>query len=272
VRRALWIVLGVALGAVLLLAVVQWLTWPDVARLATEPPASTAFIDAYKARRRTAGDDTTVAWHWVGWDRISVHLKRAVVAAEDMEFFSHAGFSKSEMEEALREALAGERFRGASTITQQLAKNLWLSPSRNPWRKVKEALLTRSLERRVGKRRILEVYLNVVEFGPGIYGAEAAARRYFGVPAAELSEHQAAMLAASLPRPSRWHPGVSSPAYARYVADVEERMLRATFLWRAVGAERPPDLPSVDSLVIPDRDSIVVPDSAIPDSIGRPAG
>jgi len=263
--RILGIVLACCAAAVLLFAVVQWLTWPDVARLATRPPERTAFMDAYRARRRAAGEDTTVSWRWVEWDRLSIHLKRAAVAAEDMEFFSHAGFSTSELEVALREALAGERFRGASTITQQLAKNLWLSPSRNPWRKVKEALLTKSLERHLGKRRLLAIYLNVVEFGPGIYGAEAAARWYFGTSAATLTEREAAMLAASLPRPSSWHPGVASSAYARYVADIEARMGRATFLWRVLGGAPvpPPILDSlvVDSIVIPDVDSIPIPDS-----------
>ncbi len=263
-------ILGLGLAGlavvVLLFTAVQWLTWPDVDRLATEPPATTAFMDAWQARRRAAAEDTTVAWRWAPWDRVSVHAKRAVVAAEDMEFFSHSGFSASEMQVAFREALAGERYRGASTITQQLAKNLWLSPSRNPWRKVKEALLTRSLERHLTKRRILELYLNVVELGPGVYGVEAASRRYFGKPAADLTEHEAAQLAASLPRPSTWHPGRSSSAYARYVADVESRMARATFLWRAVGAERAPDLPRLDSLVIPDLDSLV-DSAAVPDSL-----
>ena len=262
--KILGIVLAACVVTLLVFAGVQWLTWPDVAGLARRPPERTAFMDAYRARRRAAGEDTTVRWRWVDWSSISVHLKRAVVAAEDMEFFSHSGFSASEMEVALREAFAGERFRGASTITQQLAKNLWLSPSRNPWRKVKEALLTKSLERHLDKRRMLAIYLNVVEFGPGIYGAEAAARRYFGTSAAALTEHEAAMLAASLPRPSTWHPGVGSSAYARYVADIEARMERATFLWRVLGTEplpAPPALPAVDSIVIPDVDSLVVPDS-----------
>jgi monofunctional biosynthetic peptidoglycan transglycosylase len=274
IRGLFGIGLAGAAVAVLLLVAVQWLTWPDVQRLATEAPANTAFIEAYKHRRRAAGEDTTVAWRWVAWDRISVHLKRAVVAAEDMEFFSHTGFSRSEMEVAFREALAGERFRGASTITQQLAKNLWLSPSRNPWRKVKEALLTRSLERHLSKHRILELYLNVVEFGPGLYGAEAAARWYFGTAAAAVTEHQAAMLAASLPRPSRWHPGVSSAAYARYVTDIEERLARATFLWRAVGADRPPEPPPVDSIAVPPVDSMAIPQADSvppPDSVPDPA-
>jgi len=213
-------------------------------------------MDAHRAARRDSGEDDRVAWEWVPWDRISVHLKRAAISAEDMEFFSHHGFSTSEMEAALREALEGGRVRGASTITQQLAKNLWLTPSRNPWRKLKEALLTRSLERHLSKRRILELYLNVVEFGPGIYGAEAAARHYFGEPAAALTEHQAAELAAALPRPSTWHPGVTTGGYLGYVATVEERMARATFLWRALGVE-PLTPPFIDSLRIPSADAAV---------------
>jgi len=258
----LWVgvlIVGLVTG---IFALVQWITWPDVARLASEPPTGTAFMDAYRARRRASGEDTSLVWQWVPWDRISIHAKRAVVAAEDMEFFSHNGFSSSEMQVALQEALAGERFRGASTITQQLAKNLWLSPSRNPWRKVKEALLTRSLERRLTKHRILEIYLNVVEFGPGIYGIEAAARHYFGRSAGDLTEHEAAMLAASLPRPSRWHPGVASTGYANYVSDIEGRLDRATFLWRALGAaEPPPPPPPVTTFVVPDPDSLARTDT-----------
>ncbi len=218
----------------------QIVTWPDVYEIAARPPSTTAFIEAYQERRREAGQNPSVAWRWVPYDRISVHLKRAVVAAEDIEFFWHDGFSRSELFAAIREALeAWEAPRGASTITQQLAKNLWLSPSRNPWRKLKEALLTRQLERELSKRRILELYLNVVEFGPGLYGAEAAARRYFGKSAGALSVHESAMLAASLPRPSRWHPGSTSRAYARYVSEIEGRMEQADFLWQYVSGPQP---------------------------------
>jgi monofunctional glycosyltransferase len=126
--------------------------------------------------------------------------------------------------------------RGASTISQQLAKNLWLSPSRNPVRKVKEAILTWQLEQRLAKRRILELYLNVAEFGSGVYGAEAASRRYFGKSAADLSEDEAAQLAASLPSPRAWHPGVSSPAYRRYVDTVKRRMARAQISAKLLGS------------------------------------
>ncbi len=252
----------VGLLGLTLLAMLAWLgfqiaAWPDVAALGTEPPRSTAFMDRYQDRQRTAGEDTTISWQWVAWSEISPHLKRAIVAAEDMEFFSHTGFSTSEIRAAVQQALEERRApRGASTITQQLAKNLWLSPSRSPFRKAKEVLLTRQLERHLSKQRILEVYLNVVEFGPGIYGAQAAARRYFGKSAAGLTEHEAAQLAASLPRPSTWHPGRENAAYRRYVADIEGRMARATFLWRRIGVTPPPSV-AVDSAAAAALDSLV---------------
>jgi monofunctional biosynthetic peptidoglycan transglycosylase len=270
--------LYLALGLAALLAaggVYQWLTWPDVAALADHAPRTTAFIESYRARQRAAGKPTEVAWQWVPWSAIAPGLKRAVVSGEDMEFFFHHGFSTSEMKAALKAAMErGKPLRGASTITQQLAKNLWLSPSRNPWRKVKEALLTRSLERHLTKRRILELYLNVVELAPGVYGAEAAARTFFGEPASALTDHEAAMLAAGLPRPSTWHPGRTTSGYLAYVSEIERRMTMATFLWRYVGEGPPPPieslpvLPALDSLVIPDSAAKVLVDSVVGDTGG----
>lgn len=211
------------------------LTWPDVRALARSNPRSTAFIDRYRAEERAAGRPAREAWSWAAYPAISPHLKRAVVVAEDITFFSHGGFELAEMRDALARALEDRELpRGASTITQQLAKNLWLSPSRNPLRKGKEALLTWQLERALSKRRILELYLNVVEFGPGVYGAGAASRRYFGKAAAELDDYEAAQLAAGLPNPAAWHPGVSHPAYRRHVASIERRMSRAVFLLKQI--------------------------------------
>jgi len=213
----------------------QLATWPDVARLATENPETTAFIERYRARQRAAGEPDRVSWRWVPYAQISPHLKRAVLVSEDINFFSHDGFDTAEMEKALTKAWEQREFpRGASTLTQQLAKNLWLSPSKNPLRKLEEALLTRQLERHLTKRRILELYLNVAEMGPGVYGAEAAARHWFGVPALDLTERQAAQLAASLPRPRSWHPGVASRGYARRVESVLRRMDKARWLWNEI--------------------------------------
>lgn len=224
------LVLGLLLGllAVLGYGVRKVHTWPEVARLATENPETTAFIQRWRDRH---GDEP--AWRWVPYDRISPHLKHAVVVAEDIDFFSHEGFDADEIESALRRAWEEKRFpRGASTLTQQVAKNLWLSPSRNPLRKVEEALLTRELEEHLSKRRILEIYLNVAELGDGIYGAEAAARHYFGLPASALGRRQAAQLAASLPRPKTWHPGVDSRAYRRRVEMILGRMEESDWVRR----------------------------------------
>lgn len=227
-------VFSTLLLAILIFFSYQALTWPDVGSLRDGVPASTAFIDRYRASRAEAGLPLDLHWEPVPYDRISPHLKRAVLVAEDITFFHHDGFAIEELRNALSEALEGRRFRGASTITQQLAKNLFLSPSRNPLRKIKEAILTLQLERRLSKRRILEIYLNVVEFGPGVYGAQAAAGQYFGKSAADLNEQEAAELAAALPRPSSWHPGSTSPAYRRHVDRIRYWMDRADFLRRFV--------------------------------------
>jgi monofunctional glycosyltransferase len=221
-----------------LLAVITWLgyeawTWPRVDVLATRPPRTTAFMERYRAEQRAAGRDGRVQWSWVPYALISDHVKRAVVVAEDIKFFAHGGVDLDEVEDALERAVERKTLpRGASTITQQLAKNLWLTPSRSPLRKAREAILAWQLERTLTKRRILELYLNVAEFGPGIYGVEAAARRYFGKTAAELGPLEAAQLAASLPNPRAWHPGATSRSYQAHVARILRRMERAAWLDR----------------------------------------
>ena len=209
-------------------------SWCDGERrtptLATRRPRTTAFIERYRDGG-WFGKPRPVEWRWVPYSQIANNLKRAVLCGEDMGFFSHHGFEQTEIRQALAEAWETKRLpRGASTISQQLAKNLWLSPSRNPLRKLKEAALTRSLEKHLSKRRILEIYLNVVELGPGLYGAEAAARHYFGKPARGLSDREAAQLAASLPFPTGWHPGVNSRTYKRYVQVLLRRMNQARWL------------------------------------------
>jgi monofunctional glycosyltransferase len=224
----------------LLLLLVAWgaweaWTWPDVASLARRPPASTAFIERWRAGQRAAGRDDRVDRRWAAYAAISPSLKIAVIVAEDINFFSHRGFDLGEIRDALGKAIEDRELpRGASTLTQQLAKNLWLSPSRDPLRKTREAVLTWQLERTLGKRRLLELYLNVVEFGPGVWGAESASRRYFGKAAADLGDDEAALLAAALPSPAAWHPGVSSPAYRRYAETVRRRMDKAQFLRRLI--------------------------------------
>jgi len=226
-RRFFLIALAVLLGIWL---VWEAVTWPDVAALAHTHPSTTAFIDDYRGWG-LFGDKKEIEWKWVSYSRISSNLKRAVIVSEDIRFFSHDGFDDTEIKAALQDAWEDKELpRGASTITQQLAKNLFLSASYNPLRKVKEAILTRQLEKKLEKRRILELYLNVAEFGRGIYGAEAAARHYYGKSTASLTERQAAELAASLPRPKTWHPGVTSRSYQRKVRAIQRRMSKARWL------------------------------------------
>ncbi|HJR76342.1 MAG TPA: monofunctional biosynthetic peptidoglycan transglycosylase [Nitrospiraceae bacterium] len=200
-------------GAVLILLPtallsLYWLaTLPDVSWLAKHNPKETALIEARRVEAKEKGRTLRPQWVWVPISRISPYLQRAVVATEDASFFQHEGFDWEGIKDAAVYNLeAGEFKRGGSTITQQLAKNLYLSPQRSLLRKAREALITRSLEHQLTKPRILELYLNVAEWGHGIFGAEAAARHHFGKSAAELSMEEAALLAAILPSPRRYDP------------------------------------------------------------------
>jgi len=235
---------AIVLGTTLVLWLLfTWITWPDVASLRTENPSTTAFIEMYRAAQRDAGRSDAVAWRPVPYDRISPNLKRAVVASEDTEFFFHEGFSTHEMKEAFKKAIReGEAPRGASTITQQVAKNLWLTPKRSLTRKLREAILTRQLEKHLSKARILDLHLNIAEFGPGIYGAQAAAQHFFGVSASGLSPRQGAMLAAGLPRPKRWNPASDSEYYRASVERILEVQRQLEYLDRYVGPSRPGSL------------------------------
>jgi monofunctional glycosyltransferase len=196
--------------AILLLAVFagwQWLTFPDVSQLRDDPPQTTAFMELRKKELRNAGKDAGIEYRWVPYERISPYLRRGVLVAEDNSFFEHEGVDVEGLKEAMRRNWESRSLRGGgSTITQQLAKNLYLSPSRNPWRKVKEYLIARQLEKKLPKKRILEIYLNVVEFGERWYGAEAASRHYFGKSAAGLTAREAALLAGCLPNPRVMNP------------------------------------------------------------------
>ena len=218
--------ISLGLGAVGVAATRAFLAWPDVTTVALDDPTSAAVMAHAHA------EGAPVSQVWAPMDQISPQLALAVLVAEDIEFFQHHGFSVAEMRIAVEQAREGGRMRGASTITQQLAKNLWLSSDRTVARKLREALLAVDLERFLTKRRILELYLNVVQFGPGVFGAEAAARRYFSKPALFLTEMESAQVAAALTRPSRWYPGVSAAEYAERVELIRRRMTNAEFLWR----------------------------------------
>ncbi len=185
----------------------EWITFPDVAKLAKEPPKTTAFIEQRKRELRKQGKNADIEWKWVAYGRISPSLRRAVLVAEDNEFYEHQGVDTKAMREAFeRNWKRGKITHGGSTITQQLAKNLYLSPSRNPLRKIREYFIARALEKQLSKKRILEIYLNVVEMSERTYGAEAGARHHFGKSAAALSPGEAALLAGCLPNPRLMNP------------------------------------------------------------------
>jgi monofunctional glycosyltransferase len=183
-------------------------------------PSTTAFMDRYLERPGAKLRHT-----WVSYGRISEHLKRAVIAAEDAKFLDHEGFDWEAITKAIQKNESrGKVVAGASTITQQLAKNLFLSGSRSWLRKGQEAAITWMMERTLSKRRILEIYLNVAEWGEGIFGAEAAARHHFGVPAAALTPEQAAWLAAILPSPKRYERGRRTPYVDGRMVTISSRM------------------------------------------------
>ena len=177
-------------------------TFPDVKALKMKNPKSTALMELRDQEYRQKGGKSSRQQIWVTYDAISEHLKKAVLISEDASFFSHTGVDVKELQEALKKDWETASFaRGGSTITMQLAKNLYLNPSKNPLRKAKEIIIAWQLEQRLSKRRIFEIYLNVVEWGPNVYGAEAAARHYFGKPSVNLDILEAATLAALLPSP-----------------------------------------------------------------------
>ncbi len=198
-----------ALAAVLAFAYLAYvyLTLPDVRPLATVNPKTTAFVELRKREAQQEGRQLQIRQQWVPYSRIPNTLRRAVLVAEDSSFFDHEGIDLQQIRASLEANWEEGKFtRGASTITQQLAKNLYLSPSRNPVRKLKELMITRRLEAALTKRRILEIYLNVIEWGDGIFGCEAASRIYFGKSAAALTAEEAALLAGAIINPREHNP------------------------------------------------------------------
>ncbi|CAN5155424.1 hypothetical protein BH18GEM1_BH18GEM1_05740 [soil metagenome] len=190
-------------------------------------PAESALMEIRALEARAEGRDWAPRYDWVPLSAISPHLGRAVLAAEDTRFYEHHGFDWEQIQEAWKaNEEPGETLRGASTITQQTVKNLYLTPSRNVLRKLREALLTAWMELWLPKDRILELYLNIVELGPGIFGAEAASQAYFGRPAARLGREHAALLAATLPWPLAKNPASPTPGLRRRQRLVLNRMER----------------------------------------------
>jgi monofunctional biosynthetic peptidoglycan transglycosylase len=209
----------------LVLAELASIPWLDVARMKTQNPGETALMRQRAAEASAEGKQFRVTQNWIHLARIPKHLVDAVIVAEDGTFFTHGGVDWFEVRESLQKDIReGRAARGASTITQQLAKNLFLSTSKDPVRKVKELIITFLMEKELEKDRILEIYLNIVEWGPGIFGVEAASETYFGVHAENLTLDQAARLAAVIPSPIRHRPDGDGRYVMRRKGIVLERM------------------------------------------------
>jgi monofunctional glycosyltransferase len=198
---------AILLAAALLVNIAFYLVYPDISRLKRERPAKTAFMEYRERQWRKAGLHRSIRQVWVPISGISPYAVKAVIIAEDDKFWSHEGFDFAAIQKAIEKDFQKRRFKaGGSTISQQLAKNLYLTPAKNPVRKLKEAILTWRLERNLSKRRIIEIYLNVAEWGDGVFGIEAASRHYFGKAAGLLTAREAAALAVVLPSPLRYNP------------------------------------------------------------------
>ncbi len=244
--RWVWVALGVGFWSLAYL----YLTLPDVRRLVTANPATTAFIERRIEEARDAGRVLKPRQQWISYRRISPQLKRAVLVAEDSAFWQHDGIDFEQIRESMEYNLErGEFARGASTITQQLAKNLYLSPSKNPFRKVRELMIARRLEAVLSKQRILEIYLNVIEWGDGIFGADAAARAYFGIGAGALGAEQSALLAGAIINPRVHSPGRPTGRLLR----------RQKMLLRRMGAATPPPAEETPTPVAPPSGAPVPP-------------
>ncbi len=192
----------------LILPILLYLLWmPDLSKFKKENPRKTAFMEYREKEAREKGKRFRIHQVWVPLYRISPYLIKAVLIAEDDKFWSHEGFDYEAIQKAIEKDLKTKKLKfGGSTISQQLARNLFLSPRKSLLRKLREALITWRMERVLSKKRILELYLNVVEWGEGIFGIEAASRHYYGKPSSELNPVEAARLASVLPNPRRYYP------------------------------------------------------------------
>lgn len=216
-----WGLLGlVALGFIWLFWLVLWVIYWGYFN-----PGTTRFMEIRLGELRAKNPDAVLRQKWVPYREISLHLKRAIIAAEDAKFVDHEGFDWEGIQKAIEKNQKKGRFvAGGSTISQQLAKNLFLSPSRTFWRKGNEVVITLLLEQLWSKQRIFEVYLNVIEWGNGVFGAEAAARHYYGVSAARLGPAQAARLAGMVPNPRFYDRNRNAPGLGRKTGIILARM------------------------------------------------
>ena len=206
--------LGLLLLLILLdIGYLAWI-WPDWSSYRQGPIQPSSFIRDYESEQRKNPDLRKLGWNPVPLERIPNVMVRAVVIAEDSRFYSHRGVDWEALRDAMKYNLSrGRMVYGGSTISQQTAKNLFLSASRNPLRKWHELVLTLTMEENLSKQRIMEYYLNVAQFGPGLFGVDAAARHYWGIPASRLTQRQAIELAAALPSPATTNPAARTRQY-----------------------------------------------------------
>lgn len=277
ILKALFLAYAVAFSIVgtLFLGFVSYKAWKlydSVAGLADRWPEKTALMELREKQWKDSGIVVETRWKPVPMSRISENLRKTVLVGEDDKFYTHNGFDIDAIEHALQEAKAkGKVKRGASTITQQLAKNLYLSPKKSFTRKAKEAIYTLALEHFLSKERILEIYLNVIEWGKGIYGAEAAAQTYFGVSASQLDLDQSARLAAVLPKPLK----VSPVGANRFMLNRKAVILQNLRLFKGFGP--PSDSAKASESDTEDDDSDAIDEIAdtttvppVKDSLGSP--
>jgi monofunctional glycosyltransferase len=259
-KRRLLRAAAIAAAVAFALVAYVYLTLPDVRILGYSNPTTTAFMELRQREAEREGRTLRHVHKWLPYTRISKNLQRAVLVAEDSRFWEHEGIDLEEIRKSIEINMErGAAIRGASTITQQLAKNLYLSPSKDPFRKVRELIIARRMEAALPKARILEIYLNVIEWGDGIWGAEAAARTYFGVSAASVSREQAALLAGASINPRTLNP-----------ARPNRRLLqRQRIILGRMGSVEPPA-----PQPMPEAPAEALPDSAAPpvEEVPGPSG
>ena len=250
-----FVIVAIFLVSALFLNICFYFIYPDVSMLKKKHPEKTAIMEYREREWQRQGINKKIKYKWVPLSKISPYVIKAVIIAEDDKFWSHEGFDFEAIEKAIEKDIKKKRFKaGGSTISQQLAKNLYLSLSKNPVRKLKEAVLTWRIERSLSKRKIIELYLNIAEWGDGLFGIEVAAQHYFGKHASSLTAEEAANLAAVLPNPRRYSP----TGKTRYVVNRPARIYRIMIRRGIVIPEyeevmkEPDDVP-VENLEMPDE-------------------
>ncbi len=235
------------LFSAIVLCIGFYFVYPDVSKLKKKNPEKTSFMEYRQGEWKKKGKKINISHRWISLSNISPYLIKAVTIAEDDKFWMHEGFDLEAIQKAIEKDIKHKKFKfGGSTISQQLAKNLYLTPSKNPVRKMKEAILTWRIEKSLSKKRILELYLNIAEWGEGIFGIEAASRHYFGKSASSLTPEESARLASALPNPRKYNPSGDS----KYIEN-RSRIIYSIMVKRGIV------IPAYEDLVTEDMEQAV---------------